>query len=151
MISNQNWSVSWKTVLDRNRDFHRNAQLWPKNGILLGALIMTWFWPFLYLLGRKLNCHNIFSNNIGQMFRWNCIGGSNSLLQRYICVLIIDRSWQKPGIFEKMGNLGLSYDLIYLIVTWGDVIIGKGIITLGSRGWNSIRFMLVLIILSFEN
>ena len=29
--------------------------------------------------------------------------------------------------------------------------IGNGIITWGSRGWNSIRFMLVLIILSFGN
>ena len=68
-----------------------------------GALIMTWFWPFLYLLGRKLNCHNIFSNNIGdnvgQMFRWHCLV-SRIHIFKDTYVLIIGESRQKPDIFE---------------------------------------------------
>lgn len=109
------------------------------------------FWPLLHLLGRKLNCHNIFSNNIGQMFRRNRIGGSKLYLQRCICFLIIDISRQNRTFLEKKSRLDISYNL-KCHVWWHHVThIGNGIITWGSRGWNSIRFMLVLIILNFGN
>lgn len=108
------------------------------------------FWPLLHLLGRKLNCHNIFSNIIGQMFRRNRIGGSKLYLQRCICFLIIDISRQNRTFLEK-SRLDIWYYL-KCHVWWHHVThIGNGIITWGSRGWNSIRFMLVLIILSFGN